>query len=37
MENFDDELTKENYQKSNKDNLATIIINKLMIQLSRLE
>jgi hypothetical protein len=37
MENFDDELTKENYQKSNKDNIATIIINKLMMQLSRLE
>jgi len=37
MENFDDELTQENYIRSNKNNLANLIVNKLMIQLSRLE
>lgn len=37
MENFTDELTKENYEKSNKSNIANIIINKLIMQLSRLE
>lgn len=37
MENFTDQLTRENYEKSNKNNLANIIINKLVMQLSRLE
>ena len=37
MENFTDQLTRENYEKSNKNNIANIIINKLMMQLSRLE
>ena len=37
MENFDDQLTKENYIRSNKNNLANLIVNKLMMQLSRLE
>jgi len=37
MENFTDELTKENYERSNKSNIANIIVNKLIMQLSRLE
>lgn len=37
MENFDDELTKKNYEKSNKSNIANLIISKFMTQFSRLE
>ena len=34
MENFSDELSQRNYERSNKRNLANIIINKLITQLS---
>lgn len=34
MENFSDELSQRNYERSNKQNLANIIINKLIAQLS---
>lgn len=34
MENFSDELSQRNYERSNKQNLANIIINKLITQLS---
>jgi len=37
MSNLSDELDQTNYESSNKKNIADIIINKLMIQLSRLE
>ena len=37
MENFSDELTKQNYEKSNKNNIANLIVNKLILQLSRLQ
>lgn len=37
MENFEDQLVRENYERSNKNNIANLITNKLMIQLSRLE
>lgn len=37
MENFADKLTKQNYERSNKINIANIIINKFMIQFSRAE
>ena len=37
MQNFTSELDKTNYERSNKNNIANIIIDKLMIQLSQLE
>ena len=37
MQNFSNELDKSNYERSNKNNIANIIIDKLMMQLSRLE
>jgi len=37
MENFEDELIEKNYENSNKQNIANLIVNKLMSQLSRLE
>ena len=37
MENFEDKLTEKNYESSNKQNISNLIVNKLMIQLSRLE
>lgn len=37
MENFNDELDKTNYEKSNKNNISNIIVNKLVLQISRLE
>ena len=37
MENFNDQLVKENYERSNKNNIANVIVNKLIIQITRLE
>lgn len=37
MENFSDELSQRNYERSNKQNLANRIVNKLIIQLSFLK
>ena len=37
MENFEDELIEKNYESSNKQNIANLIVNKLISQLSRLE
>ena len=37
MENFEDKLTEKNYESSNKKNISNLIVNKLIIQLSRLE
>jgi len=37
MQNFTSELDKANYERSNKNNIANIIIDKLMMQLSRVE
>ena len=36
MENYSDELSQKNYERSNKQNSANIIINKLITQLSLL-
>ena len=37
MENFEDKLIEKNYENSNKQNIANLIVNKLISQLSRLE
>jgi len=37
MENFNDQLVKENYERSNKNNIANVIVNKLIIQITHLE
>jgi len=37
MENFEDKLVEKNYETSNKKNIANLIVNKLILQLSRLE
>ena len=37
MENFEDKLIEKNYERSNKQNIANLIVNKLISQLSRLE
>ena len=34
MENFSDELSQKNYERSNKRNIANIIVNKFITQLS---
>ena len=37
MENFEDKLVEKNYETSNKKNIANLIVNKLILQVSRLE
>ena len=37
MNNFEDKITEKNYERSNKQNIANLIVNKLISQLSRLE
>ena len=37
MDNFEDKITEKNYERSNKQNIANLIVNKLISQLSRLE
>jgi len=37
MENFDGQLVEENYERSNKINIANLIVNKLITQITRLE
>jgi len=37
MENFSDELSQKNYERSNKINIANSIVNKLMMQMSFLK
>ena len=37
MENITDELDEKNYETSNKRNIASLIINKFIIRISRLK
>ena len=37
MENFEDKLVEKNYETSNKKNIANLIVNKLILQLSLLK
>ena len=37
MENFEDSLVEKNYESSNKNNIANLIVDKLIVQLANLE
>ena len=37
MENITDELDEKNYETSNKRNIASLIVNKFIIRISRLK
>ena len=37
MDNFEDSLVEKNYESSNKNNIANLIVDKLIVQLANLE